>query len=88
MCIYYPTTLSPFLTYTHPIGPPSVTVPLSHVLWVGVSGSVVDVHALETTHSGLKLVQFTGSFQEDNAEASSAANDWVQGAMSAAYAGV
>jgi hypothetical protein len=72
---------------THPLCSLDVQVPLSHVLSVDVSDSVVDAHVLENTHSGLKLVKLSGSFQGDNAEASSAANDWVQDAMSAAYPG-
>ena len=86
-CIYHTTSLSCVLTDTHPICSPGVHVPLSHVLSVDVSHSVVDAHVLENTHSGLKLIKLSGSFQGDNAEASSAANDWAQGVMSAAYPG-
>jgi len=88
-CACHTTSLSRVLTDTHPTGicSPGVHVPLSHVLSVGVSDSVVDAHVLENTYNGLKLVKLSGSFQGDDAEASSAANVWVQGAMSAAYPG-
>jgi hypothetical protein len=86
-CAYHTASLSRVLTETHPICSPDVHVPLSHVLSVDVSDSVVDAYVLENTRSGLKLVKLSGSFQGDNAEESSAANDWVQGVMSAAYPG-
>lgn len=86
-CTYHTASLSRVVTDTHPICSPDVQVPLSHVLSVDVSDSVVDAHVLENTRNGLNLVKLSGSFQGDNAEASSAANDWVQGAMSAAYPG-
>ena len=85
--VYHTTTLSRVFTDTHPLCSPGVHVPLSHVLSVDVSDSVVDAHVLENTRSGLKLVKLSGSFQGDNAEASSAANVWAQSAMSAAYSG-
>jgi len=86
-CLCYSITLSHFPTHSHPIDSPDVHVPLSHVLSVGISDSVVEAHVLEKSHSVLKLVKLSGSLQGDNAEASSAANEWVQGAMNAAYSG-
>jgi hypothetical protein len=86
-CLCYSITLSHFLTHTCPIDSPDVHVPLSHVLSVAISDSVVDAHVLEKSHSGLNLVKLSGSLQGDNAEASSTANEWVQGAMNAAYSG-
>ncbi|KAF8478556.1 ATP-NAD kinase-like domain-containing protein [Russula ochroleuca] len=67
---------------------PDVHVPLSHVLSVDVSGSVVDAHVLVRNRGHLDVVNISGNFQEDDSEASSAAKDWVQGVMTAAYSGV
>jgi hypothetical protein len=67
---------------------PDVHVPLSHVLSVDVSGSVLDAHVLVRSRRHLDIVKISGKFQEDDSEASSAAKDWVQGAMTAAYSGV
>ena len=86
-CTYCPTTLSHFLTGSHPIDPPDVHIPLSHVLSADISDSVVDVNVLGKDPSGLKLMKLSGSFQADNAETRSSANDWVQAVMSAAYTG-
>jgi hypothetical protein len=68
------------------LGKPKLHVPLSHVLWVSKSGLVIEVHVLRRTSWGLKLVNVSGSFQGD--DSSSAADDWVRGAMNAAYQGV
>lgn len=73
--------------HIHDQDPPKVYVPSSHVIWVGISGSVVDAHVLVGKPSGLELENISGSLQGDNTEPSSAAKDWVQGAMSAAYPG-
>jgi hypothetical protein len=67
-------------------GKPKIHVPLSHVIWVSKSGLVIEVHVLRRTSWGLKLVNVSGSFQGD--DSSSAADDWVRGAMNAAYKGV
>ncbi|KAH9981169.1 ATP-NAD kinase-like domain-containing protein, partial [Lactifluus volemus] len=67
-------------------GKPKSHVPLSHVLWVSKSGPVIEVHVLRKTSWGLKLAILSGSFHGD--DSSSAADDWVRGAMNAAYQGV
>jgi hypothetical protein len=81
-------SLRHFLTDAHPKDSPDVHVPLSHVISVAISNSVVDTHVLKKSHGGLELVQLSGSFQGDNEEGRSSTNDWVQAAMSAAYTGV
>jgi hypothetical protein len=77
-------TLSHFLIHTHTAGSPDIRVPLTHVLSVDVSGSVVDTHILVRNRHQLGLVNLSGSLQEDDAEA---AKDWVQDVMTAAYSG-
>jgi len=72
---------------THSAVASDVHVPLTHVLSVDISGSVVDAHVLVRMPHGLKLVNVSRSFQADNSEASSTANEWVQGVMTAAYSG-
>ncbi|KAH9952580.1 ATP-NAD kinase-like domain-containing protein [Russula dissimulans] len=67
---------------------PKVHIPLTRLLYVGISGSVIDVHVLVEFYSRLRVVKFSGSFQGDNADASTTAKDWVQDAMSVAYPGV
>lgn len=73
--------------HTHPAGSSHVHVPLTHVLSVDMSDSAVDAHVLVRKSQRLKLVKVSGSFQEDNSEASSTAKDWVQEVMTAAYSG-
>lgn len=73
--------------YTHPAGSSHFRVPLTHVLSVDMSGSVVDAHILVRNRHHLKLVNVSGSFQGNNSEASSSAKDWVQEVMTAAYSG-
>lgn len=82
------TASSHFLMYTHPAGSSDVHVPLTHVLSVDISGSAVNAHVLVRKSGSLKLVNVSGSFQEDNSEASSSAKDWVQDVMTAAYSGL
>ena len=60
---------------------------MSHVLSASVSGSVVDAHILIRNSRRSDIVHISGSFQEDDSETSSAAEDWVQGLMTAAYSG-
>src|SRR5712672_1505808 len=48
---------------------PTVHVPLTHLLYVGISGSVIDVHVLVKLRSGFGVVKSSGSFQGDNADA-------------------
>jgi hypothetical protein len=86
-CTFCSPTLPRLLTDIYPVVLPDVHVPLSHVLSAGISDSVVDVHVLEKSRVGLKLVKLSGSFQGDNAQARTSANDWVQAVMSAAYTG-
>lgn len=69
------------------IGSADVQVPLSHVLSASVSGSVVDAHILVRNRRRLDIVNVSGSFQEDDSEATSTAEDWVRGVMTAAYSG-
>jgi hypothetical protein len=76
------------LPHVHPPGPSLIHVPLTHVLSVNVSGSVVDAHILVRNRLCLKLVHVSGSFQGDSSEASSSANDWVKDVMTAAYSGL
>ncbi|KAI9509619.1 ATP-NAD kinase-like domain-containing protein [Russula earlei] len=64
---------------------PTVHVPLTHVVWVGITGSIVDAHVLVTTRAGRDLVKISGSFQGDDTEANATATAWVQAVMSAAY---
>ncbi|KAH9043106.1 ATP-NAD kinase-like domain-containing protein [Lactarius pseudohatsudake] len=59
-------------------------VPLSHVLWVGISGPAIDVHLLVKNRGGFNLTTVSASFQGDDPNTSS----WVQSAMTAAYGGV
>jgi hypothetical protein len=80
-------TLSHFLIHTHTAGSPDVHVPLTHVLSVDVSGSVVDAHILVRNRQRLNLVKFSGSLQGDGSEASTVAKDWAQDVMTAAYSG-
>ena len=82
------TTSSHFLTYTHSAASSHVHVPLTHVLSVDISGSAVNAHVLVRNRHCLELVNVSGSFQEDNSEASSSAKDWVQDVMTAAYSGL
>ena len=42
---------------------PTVHVPLTHLLYVGISGSVIDVHVLVKLRSGFGVVKSSGSFQ-------------------------
>lgn len=62
----------------------NLKVPLSHVLWVGISGPAIDVHLLVKNSGGFKLTTVSASFQGDDPNTSS----WVQSAMTAAYGGV
>jgi hypothetical protein len=83
-CASFSTT---FVSLLNSAASPDVHVPLSHVLSVDVSGSVVDAHVLVRNRGHLDVVNISGNFQEDDSEASSAAKDWVQGVMTAAYSG-
>lgn len=73
--------------YPHSAGSYHVHVPLTHVLSVDMSGSAIDAHVLVRNRHRFKLVNVSGSFQEDDSEASSSAKDWAQDIMTAAYSG-
>ena len=62
-------------------------VPLSRVLWVGISGPVIDVHLLVKDRGPFKLKTVSASCQVDDPNALSTASNWVQNAMTAAYGG-
>lgn len=65
-----------------------ISVPLSRVLWVGISGPVVDVHLLVETSGASELTTVSASFQGDDPNALSAASSWVKSAMAAVYGSV
>jgi hypothetical protein len=66
------------------IGELKLDVPLSHVLWVGISGPVIDAYLLVKNRNAFKLRTVSASFQGDDPNV---ASNWVQGAMTAAYGG-
>jgi sphingosine kinase len=63
-------------------------VPLSHILWVGISGPAIDVYLLVKNQGSFKLRTVSASFQGDDPNALDTASNWVQSAMAAAYRGV
>ena len=65
----------------------TLEVPLSRVLWVGISGPVIDVHLLVKDQGPFKLTTVSASFKGDDPNALSTASNWVQNAMTAAYGG-
>lgn len=65
-----------------------LNVPLSRVLWVGISGLVIDVDLLVKNRGSSKLTTVSASVQRDDPNALSTASIWVQNAMTAAYADV
>jgi sphingosine kinase len=65
-----------------------LNVPLSRVLWVGISGLVINVNLLVKNRGSFKLTTVSASFKKDDPNALSTASNWVQNAMTAAYAGV
>jgi len=65
-----------------------LNVLLSRVLWVGISGLVIDVHLLVKNRGSFKHTAVSASFQGDDPDVSSNASNWVQSAMMAAYGGI
>jgi hypothetical protein len=71
----------------HSVDQLKLNVPLSRVLWVGISGLVINVNLLVKNRGSFKLTTVSASFKKDDPNALSTASNWVQNAMTAAYAG-